>query len=285
MKKPSHSNNGRRRSHQPRKPQNRTAKPPTQQNRHRSQNGSQNKQATEMWMKPTSDTLTSHIPMGSKPGQRENSSQNQNSRRPSQGQNNGRTRPGQQQNRFGGSRNSSSERQFKSKPYTPPPAGSANPANGNGNGSAPAEKPPVAKATHSNSLPEVASDIPRPSGLKRLTADIEPFELFCAYHLGITQDRGYKPSNINEVARRFRTDPATIKQALKEYSMDPAALMDRDFDMALGQLDIQVAPEGVDRKELAKNIYQEFLESEIIKRDWGKILEEDRKENQKIFKD
>lgn len=105
----------------------------------------------------------------------------------------------------------------------------------------------------------MAPDIPRPAGLKRLTADIEPFELFCAYYLGITQDRGYKPSNINEVARRFRTDPATIKQALKEYSMDPAALMDRDFDMALGQLDIQVAPEGVDCKELAKTFTRSFL--------------------------
>ncbi len=291
MKKPSHSNNGRRRSHQqPRKVQGRTPTPPTQQNRPRSQNSSQNKQATEMWMKPTSDTLTSHIPMGnSKPGQRDSNSQN--NRRPSQGQgqgqqgqSNGRPRQGQQQNRFGGSRNSSNERQFKSRPYTPPVD------NVNGNGKlktpAPIEKPPVTTApTNSTSLPVVDADVPRPAGLKKLTADIEPFELFCAYHLGITQERGYKPSNINEVARRFRTDPATIKQALKEYDMDPAALMDRDFDMALGQLDIQVAPEGVDRKELAKNIYQEFLEAEVIKRDWGKILEEDRKENQKIFKD
>ncbi len=287
MKKPSHSNNGRRRSHQqPRNAQSRNPKPPAQANRHRGPNRSQNKQATEMWMKPTSDTLTSHIPMGnSKPGQRDSNSQT--NRRPSQDRNQSNGRPprsGQQNNRFGGSRNSSNERQFKSRPFTPP---SAN-ANGNGNGNrpAPAEKPPVTTTqTHSTSLPVVDADVPRPSGLKKLTADIEPFELFCAYHLGITQDRGYKPSNINEVARRFRSDPATIKQALKEYSMDPAALMDRDFDMALGQLDIQVAPEGVDRKELAKNIYQEFLEAEVIKRDWDKILEEDRKENQKIFKD
>lgn len=287
MKKPSHSNNGRRRSHQqPRKPQqNRNANPSGQQNRQRSHNGSQNKQATEMWLKPVSDTLTSHIPMGnSKPGQSRDNSSSQN-RRPGQNQSSNRPRQGQQQNRFG-SRNSSGERQFKSRPFTPPTTKS----NGNGSPNTPAPKAPPAATpapTQANRgpLPEVDHDIPRPEGLKKLTADIEPFELFCAYHLGITQDRGYKPSNINEVARRFRVDPATIKQALKEYNMDPAALMDRDFDMALGQLDIQVAPEGVDRKELAKNIYQEYLESEIIKRDWDKILEEDRKENQKVFKD
>ncbi len=134
-------------------------------------------------------------------------------------------------------------------------------------------------------MPKVAADIPRPKGLRKLVSNIEPFELFCAYHLGITPDRGYKPSNINEVANRFRADPGMIKQALKEYEMDSGSLLDRDFDMALGQLDIQVAPEGVDRKELAKNIYEEFLEAPCGKRDWGKILEEDRKENQKVFKD
>ena len=65
--------------------------------------------------------------------------------------------------------------------------------------------------------------------------------------------------------------------------MDSASLLDRDFDMALAQLDIQVAPEGVDRMELAKTIYEDYLESPYQKRDWKKILEEDRKENRKIF--
>jgi len=66
---------------------------------------------------------------------------------------------------------------------------------------------------------------------------------------------------------------------------EPSQLFDRDFDMALAQLDIQVAPEGVDRKELAKNIYEEFLNAPRVKRDWKKLLEEDRKENQKVFRD
>ena len=114
---------------------------------------------------------------------------------------------------------------------------------------------------------------------------IDSFELFCAYHLGITREKGYRQANINEVANRFRTEPAMIKQALKEYDMDPESLLDREFDMALAQLDIQVAPEGVDRLELARGIYEEFQSAPRIKRDWNKILEEDRKENQKVFKD
>ena len=55
--------------------------------------------------------------------------------------------------------------------------------------------------------------------------------------------------------------------------------------MALAQLDIQVAPEGVDRLELAHGIYDDFQNAPRIKRDWNKIIEEDRKENQKIFRD
>lgn len=122
-----------------------------------------------------------------------------------------------------------------------------------------------------------------PQSGKRV-ANIEPFELFCAYHLGINRDKQYKSANINEVGRRFNADPATIRQALKEYGMDSGSLLDRDFDMALAQLDIQVAPEGVDRVELAKVIYEEFQAAPIVKRDWKKILEEDRRENQKTFR-
>jgi len=120
---------------------------------------------------------------------------------------------------------------------------------------------------------------------KPITGDIDPFELFCAYHLGIAANKDYRPSNINEVAKRFGKDPATIRQALKDAGMDSASLLDRDFDMALAQLDIQVAPEGVDRLELAKTIYSDYLDAPYQKRDWGKIIEEDRKENRKIFGD
>ena len=126
------------------------------------------------------------------------------------------------------------------------------------------------------------SSAPRTSG--KQVGNIDPFELFCAYHLGITQDKGYRNSNINEVANRFRSEPGMIKQALKEYDMDPESLLDRDFDISLAQLDIQVAPEGVDRLELARGIYQDYQDAPRVKRDWNKILEEDRKENQKTFK-
>jgi len=118
---------------------------------------------------------------------------------------------------------------------------------------------------------------------KELVGNLDAFTLFCAYHLGIGPNKEYKPSNINEVARRFGQDQGVVKQALKECNMDSASLLNKDFDMALAQLDIQVAPEGIDKMELAKSIYEDFLEAPNIKRDWKKIIEEDRKENRKIF--
>jgi len=118
---------------------------------------------------------------------------------------------------------------------------------------------------------------------KELVGNLDGFSLFCAYHLGIGPNKEYKPSNINEVARRFSQDQGVVKQALKECNMDSASLLNKDFDMALAQLDIQVAPEGIDKMELAKSIYEEFLQAPNKKRDWKKIIEEDRKENRKIF--
>jgi len=123
----------------------------------------------------------------------------------------------------------------------------------------------------------------RISKSKTNTFGIDPFELFCAYHLGITSQNQYRPSNINDVANRFKIDVGTTRQILKEYAMDSASLLDRDFDMALAQLDIQVAPEGINRTELGRNIFEDFLEAPIKKRDWKKILEDDKKENAKTF--
>jgi len=123
----------------------------------------------------------------------------------------------------------------------------------------------------------------RVSESKTNTTGIDPFELFCAYHLGITSQNQYRPSNINDVANRFKIDVGTTRQILKEYEMDSASLLDRDFDMALAQLDIQVAPEGINRTELGRIIFEDFLKAPIKKRDWKKILEDDKKENAKTF--
>lgn len=156
----------------------------------------------------------------------------------------------------------------------------------NNNPPAAAHKPRL--QTHGENARPAAPQQSLPQAPKELTkenwvSNINPFELFCAYHLGIEPNNTYRPANINQVANRFRVDPAAIRQATKEYGFDSAAMLDRDFDLALAQLDIQVAPEGVSKVELAKGIYEEFEKAPIQKRDWKKIFEEDQKENRKVF--
>ncbi len=221
--------------------------------RNSSSRGKSRNEIAQAWASDTS-TLSSHMPTATRNNRNSKGRKTENGANP---RSRGKNKPGNGKNRFGKNDRSNS----RNNPHSRSTHSSAG-------------KP----TSHSNR--EAA---PRESGKK--VGNIDPFELFCAYHLGITKDKGYRTANINEVANRFRAEPGMIKQALKEYDMDPESLMDRDFDLALGQLDIQVAPEGVDRLELARGIFQEFQDAPRIKRDWKKLLEEDRKENQKIFRD
>jgi len=251
LKKTGHSNQNNRGGSGGRRPQGQGRTGRTQSNDgNRGRTSHRNAHAAQMWLDASPQTLTSHIPMLSNTSRDGKKGEGRNGNGPrSKGH-----------NRFDNERKgrNSSDRGGKQTHARNPNGKTA------------------------SSAPHQAAEKAPQSG-KRV-ANIEPFELFCAYHLGINRDKQYKSANINEVGRRFNADPATIRQALKEYGMDSGSLLDRDFDMALAQLDIQVAPEGVDRVELAKGIYEEFQEAPTIKRDWKKILEEDRRENQKTFR-
>ena len=221
--------------------------------RNSSSRGKSRNEISQAWASDTT-TLSSHMPTVKK---NDWSNKKSTSKNGSGGASRGKNKPSNDKNRSG----KPNRNQTRNKPH-----------------SRPNNDAPVQKATPNQR--DAASH-----GSGKQIGNIDPFELFCAYHLGITKDKGYRTANINEVANRFRSEPGMIKQALKEYDMDPESLLDRDFDMGLAQLDIQVAPEGVDRLELARGIYQDFQDAPRIKRDWKKILEEDRKENQKIFRD
>lgn len=65
--------------------------------------------------------------------------------------------------------------------------------------------------------------------------------------------------------------------------MDPETMMNTDYDLTMAQIDIQVAPEGVDCVELARQLYRDFRAAPKKPRDWRRIIEEDARENAKIF--
>ena len=99
-----------------------------------------------------------------------------------------------------------------------------------------------------------ARSLPNPDAADVLT----PFNLFCAYHCGVTKENGYKFQSMVEVARRFSVDVQTLKMALNDFSLESETLRRAGFDSELAQLDIRVAPEGISRRELARSMWLEM---------------------------
>jgi hypothetical protein len=113
--------------------------------------------------------------------------------------------------------------------------------------------------------------------------NITPFELFCAYHLGITAEDGYQFQNLHDVARRFGCASGVIKQLLADFAMDAEAIVQARYDMASAQVDIMVAPEGTSRRTMAKQMWEEFQKAPRRARDWAREIAEDARENERVF--
>lgn len=122
----------------------------------------------------------------------------------------------------------------------------------------------------------------RPSALAE-RYKIEPFSLFCAYHLGITEEGAYRFQNIHQVAKRFGTNAGVIKQLLSDFDMDSDTIIHSSFDMAGAQVDIMLAPEGINRTELGRDFYEQFRAAPRRTRNWARELEEDARANERIF--
>lgn len=112
---------------------------------------------------------------------------------------------------------------------------------------------------------------------------ITAFDLFCAYHLGITADGRYQFQNLHDVAKRFGCSSGVVKQLLTELSLDADALVQSKFDIASAQVDIMVAPEGISRRELAVRMFEDFMKAPRKARNWTAELAEDARENEKTF--
>ena len=90
--------------------------------------------------------------------------------------------------------------------------------------------------------------------------------------------------NIHHVARRFKVNAGVIRQILTDTGMDPDRVFwNSAFDMTTAQVDIMLAPEGVDRYEIAREFFDEFLKAPYKPRNLVKELEQDARDNEKIF--
>ena len=90
--------------------------------------------------------------------------------------------------------------------------------------------------------------------------ELSPFSAFCALYLGITDDVGYRRQDRRAVAKRFGITEDELADYLESNGICAAALEEARFDVESARLDIRVAPPGISRVELARSLFEEFLE-------------------------
>jgi len=106
-------------------------------------------------------------------------------------------------------------------------------------------------------VPDHSGGRERRDQLPELT-ELSPFSVFCALHLGITATDGYAPQTVDSVASRFDLTAESLRSFLERHRLREGDLRSVDFDLASAQLDIQVAPEGISRTELARTLFAEL---------------------------
>lgn len=110
---------------------------------------------------------------------------------------------------------------------------------------------------------------------------IDPFELYCCYHLGIQEDGSYRFGNVHDVARRFQVGPGIIKQSLADFHLRSEDFWNLDFDLVEAQVQVGVAEAGANLRELAKASWQLLMNAKPAKRDWEAELRRDAAVNAK----
>jgi len=88
--------------------------------------------------------------------------------------------------------------------------------------------------------------------------ELAPFSVFCALHLWITETDGFREQSAESVAHRFELSAEELDAYLEQHDLTCEALRRAEFDVDGARLDMQVAPEGISRIELARTLFSEL---------------------------
>jgi hypothetical protein len=102
---------------------------------------------------------------------------------------------------------------------------------------------------------------------------IDPFVLFCAYHLGLLPDGTVRFCNGPMVARVLRIDVDSLDAQLAQTQLSAEDALARDYDMTGARMDIEQSPPGVDLVGIARMHYDAFRAAPL--RDWRSALSAD----------
>jgi hypothetical protein len=112
---------------------------------------------------------------------------------------------------------------------------------------------------------------------------VSDFDLFCAYHLGLTDEGGYRFQNLHDVAERFGVPQARLKQLLAEHGLDADAMIHSGFDVAAAQVEIMIAADAPTRLALARAHFEAYRAAPRRVRDWERELAEDARANRETY--
>jgi hypothetical protein len=112
---------------------------------------------------------------------------------------------------------------------------------------------------------------------------LDPFLLFCGYHLGLDRRGRRRFQNAHDVARDLGVDVSAVHAALQRYGLDAERLLNLDFDLVGAQLDIQASPPGVDLLSIAQMHWELLQQAPEKRRDWAQEAEDAARENEAIF--
>ena len=88
--------------------------------------------------------------------------------------------------------------------------------------------------------------------------NLNEFELFCLYHLGLVGAQAGIPLNLNQIAQRLNVSLDVLNDFLQKTRLDPQSVLSSGFDLVGAQMDIQLAPEGIHLDSVAQRHFEEF---------------------------
>lgn len=117
--------------------------------------------------------------------------------------------------------------------------------------------------------------------------DPTPFQVFCAYYLGLDREFRYRFFHLNAMAGHFGVDPMRLKALMDEWRLAPEDTRHVDYNLAQAHATAQeIARTGRhdDVEAFARRTFEEFLQArgrydprrDFENVDYDRILPKDR---------
>jgi len=103
--------------------------------------------------------------------------------------------------------------------------------------------------------------------------DLDAFDIFAAYHLGLLPTGERRFVNVSDIARHFGVGIDEVHGVLSQHGFTSKDVVHSDFDMAEARLDVEMASTVELAREHAQKAFAAFTQGDVGKRDWAAEFE------------